>query len=432
MCKHLILVFSILICFQADLAAQAQTARQDTLRELMRRIDILAEEIEKFKLGEVAERKYESRYGMGPAASQVYHLKKSGASLAGYGEVTYQDFSRENDQGAPSGRTNEIDFLRLIVYTGFRFNERLLFNAEIEFEHGSAAPGRPGEVSVEFGYVEAMLTPGLNVRAGMLLTPVGIVNEFHEPPTYLSVLRPETEAQIIPATWRANGAGILGATSGGFGYKLYVIESLVASRLSSSGIRGSRQFGARAIAEDFGVTGRVDYAGVPGLNVGASFFTGNTGQGQRDAANNEINARVNLVSAHAMFSYRGLEARALYARSTIGDVDSLNRILKLAGSQSIGKAQEGFYVTAGYNVLSLFMPGSQAAVYPFIQYEKLNTQKEVPTGFSLDLSKERANITYGVSYKPHPNVAFKLDYLNRDNEAGNAVDQFNLAVNYLF
>jgi hypothetical protein len=216
------------------------------------------------------------------------------------------------------------------------------------------------------------------------------------------------------------------------GYKLYVIESLVASRLSSSGIRSSRQHGARAIAEDFGVSGRVDYAGFPGLNVGASFFTGNTGQGLRDAANNEIDARVSLVSAHAMLSYRGIEARALYARSAVGDVDSLNRILQLAGSQSLGKAQEGFYLSAGYNVLSLFMPGSQAAVYPFIQYEKLNTQKEVPAGFSLDLSKERRNITYGVSYKPHPNVAFKLDYVNRGNEAGNAVDQFNLAVNYLF
>jgi hypothetical protein len=78
------------------------------------------------------------------------------------------------------------------------------------------------------------------------------------------------------------------------------------------------------------------------------------------------------------------------------------------------------------------MPTSQAAIYPFIQYEKLNTQKEVPAGFSLDPSKERTNVTYGMSYKPHPNVAFKLDWLNRDNEAGNAVNQFNLAVTYLY
>ncbi len=411
----------------------AQTVtRQDTLAELSRRIDILTQEIEKARLGEVAERKYESKYGLGPAASQVYHLKKTGVSLAGYGEVTYQDFSQETDAGVLSGRTNEIDFLRLIVYTGFRFNERLLFNAEIEFEHASTGSGRPGEVSVEFGYLEAMLAPALNVRAGMLLTPVGIINELHEPPTYFGALRPETESQIIPSTWRANGAGILGATGGGLGYKLYVIESLNASKFSSSGIRSGRQFGARAIAEDFALTGRVDYAGIPGVNFGASFFSGNTGQNLVDAAGGDLNARVNLVSVHALFSYRGLEARALYARSTLGDADSLNSFLKLTGNKSVGETQDGFYITAGYNVLALIKPNSQAAVYPFVQYEKLNTQKEVPAGFSLDLSRARTNITYGLSYKPHPNVAFKADYLNRKNEANTGVNQFNLAVNYLF
>ncbi len=407
-------------------------ARQDTLAELARRMDILTQEIEKAKLGEVAERRYESKYGMGPAASQVYHLKKTGVSLAGYGEMVYQDFSQETDQGSLSGRTNEIDFLRLILYTGFRFNERLLFNAEIEFEHGSAAAGRPGEISVEFGYIEAMLTPALNVRTGMLLMPIGIINEFHEPPTYFGALRPETESQIIPTTWRANGAGILGGTSNGLGYKLYFVESLNASKFSSSGIRSGRQYGAKAIAEDFGLTGRLDYAGVPGLNLGTSFFTGNTGQGMVDASGNDIKARVNLVSAHALVAYHGLEARALYARSTVGDVDSLNGVLKLAGSQSIGESQEGFYVSAGYNILALLKPDTQAGIYPFIQYEKLNTQKTVPAGFSVDHSKDRTNITYGLSYKPHPNVAFKLDYLNRDNEAGNAVNQFNLAVTYLY
>jgi hypothetical protein len=429
--SYLVLLTLVAMWQASGLFAQTMT-RQDSLAELARRIDVLTEEIERSRLGEVAERRYESKYGMGPAASQVYQLKKTGVSLASYGEVAYQDFAQETDQNTPAGRTDEIDFLRLIIYTGFRFNERLLFNAEIEFEHGSTGSGRPGEVSVEFGYVEAMLTPALNARAGMLLTPVGIINEFHEPPTYLGVLRPETESQIIPTTWRGNGAGIAGASNSGFGYKLYVIESLNAARFSSSGIRSGRQSGARAVAEDFALTGRLDYSGMPGLNLGASFFTGNTGQGIRDAADNEINARVNLLSVHALLSHRGLEARALYARSTIGEVDSLNSLLGVTGSQSLGEVQEGFYVTVGYNILSLFKPNSQAAIYPFIQYEKLNTQKEVPAGFSLDPSRERTNLTYGLSYKPHPNVAFKLDYLNRDNEAGNAVNQFNLAVTYLY
>lgn len=428
--------FVIVLAFEILSSAtklSAQVASQsDTLAELSRRIDILTQEIEKTKLGEVIERKYESRYGMGPAASQVYHLKKSGVSLAGYGEVLYQNFSKNADNNAPSGRLDEWDYLRHIVYTGFRFNERLLFNAEIEFEHGSTGSGKAGEVSVEFGYVEAMFNSNLSFRAGMVLLPVGIVNEQHEPPTYLGALRPETESQIIPSTWRGNGGGLVGSTASGLGFKLYLVESLNAAKFSASGIRSGRQSGARALAEDLALTGRVDYSGLSGLNLGASFFTGNTGQGLLDRAGRAIGARVTLFSTHAVVSYKGFEGRGVYARSTLAEVDSLNRVLNLTGNKSLGKTHEGFYFTLGYDVMPLLKPTAHVALIPFVQYEKLNTQKDVPRGFSLDDTKARANWTLGLSFKPHPNVAFKVDYLDRKNDAGTGVDQFNFAVTYLY
>lgn len=179
----------------------AQATAPDTLRELLRRIDILVQEVEGIRLGEVAERTYESRFGMGPAASQVYQLKKSGVSLAGYGEVLYQNLSRSTDAGIATAQKDEIDYLRHVMYVGFRFSERILFNSEMEVEHGSS--GRKGEVSMEFGYVEVRLGQALHARTGMLLVPVGIINELHEPTTFPGALRPETESAIIPTTWRA-------------------------------------------------------------------------------------------------------------------------------------------------------------------------------------------------------------------------------------
>jgi hypothetical protein len=35
-------------------------------------------------------------------------------------------------------------------------------------------------------------------------------------------------------------------------------------------------------------------------------------------------------------------------------------------------------------------------------------------------------------YKPHPDVAFKADYRNNWNGAGTAVNQWNIAANYMF
>ncbi len=422
----------VIILIQVGQVLAQQSTRQDTLRELMRKVEILTQEIEKTTLGEVVETEYEGKFGMGPAASKVYQLKKSGVSIAGYGEVVYNNFSDETDGGSPSGAVNQIDYLRHITYFGYRFNDWLLFNSEIEFEHAKTKEGSPGEVAVEFGYIEAELSTAVRIRAGMVLIPVGIVNEFHEPSTFHGSLRPETERSIIPATWRANGFGIVGSTEAGIGYKLYVTESLNASKFSSNGVRSGRQNGAKAVAEDLAISGRLNYTGIPGLDFGGSFFVGNTGQAMVDSTGAEVDAAFSLFSLHGMFARSGLELRVLYARSSVGDAAQLNGALGLTGSGSVGESQSGYYLTAAYDLLPLLVEGTSHYLAPFLQYEKFNTQDEVPSGFAKNLARERANFTLGLTYKPHPNVALKFDYIDRDNEADSAVDQFNIAVNYLF
>lgn len=431
--KALNIVFALALMAAPFCPVQVQAqalAQRDTLKELLRRIDILTEEIESLKLGAVAKKElqYESKFGMGPAASRVYQIERTGVSIAAYGEVVYENHSTERDDGSASGSPDQLDYLRHITYIGFRFNDWLLFNSEIEFEHGIAGGDEPGEVAVEFGYVEAAINSVLNVRAGMILVPVGIINEFHEPPTFHGSLRPETERSIIPTTWRANGVGLVGNSANGLGYKLYVTESLNASKFSSGGIRSGRQNGAEAIAEDIGLSGRLDYNGIPGLNIGGSFFIGNTGQNMADS----IEAGVRLFSLHVMFARRGLELRGLFAQSSIDEADKLNAALNLNGADSIGESQRGYYLTLAYDLMPLLIPGTTHALAPFVQFEHLNTQAEVPSGFAKNPALERTNISLGLTYKPHPNIAFKADYLNRDNKADTAVDQFNLAVNYLF
>jgi hypothetical protein len=63
---------------------------------------------------------------------------------------------------------------------GYKFSDKALFNSEIEFEHAST--GKRGSVSVEFAHLDFLLHPAANVRAGMVLVPMGFLNELHEPP----------------------------------------------------------------------------------------------------------------------------------------------------------------------------------------------------------------------------------------------------------
>ena len=49
-----------------------------------------------------------------------------------------------------------------------------------------------------------------NFRAGLVLVPMGFVNEIHEPTFFFGAERPEVERRIMPSTWRENGVGVFG------------------------------------------------------------------------------------------------------------------------------------------------------------------------------------------------------------------------------
>lgn len=404
--------------------AHSQT---DSLQEIRRQIEILTQEIERIKLGEVeSEVQYSPTRGLGAAASKVYSLKKTGVSIAGYGELVYQNYNKDRDDNVPTTQLDQLDYLRNIIYVGYRYNDWILFNSEVEFEHAST--GKGGTVSVEFGYVELMFSKHFNLRTGMVLPPMGITNEKHEPSLFLYTLRPQVEQLIIPSTWRTNGFGAYGEIIPSLNYSAYMVEGFVAKSFSDAdGIRGGRQSGAFSLVEDFGFTGKLEYNGINGAIFGVSFYQGNSGQSTKDSLGT-ISAATTILSAHTEFAWKGLEARALYAMST---VDQAGRVSKLAG-KTVGSEMNGYYVSIGYDIIPHIVPGSEHALLPFVFYETYNTHAAVAAGFVQNKALDRATTAIGVSYKPHPNVAFKIDYRDNSNKANTGNDQWNVAVNYLF
>jgi hypothetical protein len=413
---------------------QGETDTRETTEqkvdELERQIQVLAEELEKLKLGDVAEEEPPTgQYGFAPSASKVYGIDK-GVSIGGYGEVVFQDFADQRDDGSASGKLNEFDFLRAILYFGYKWNDRILFNSEFEFEHAST--GKKGEASVEFAYLDFFLRPEVNLRGGLLLIPVGFVNELHEPSVFHGATRPQVERVIVPTTWRENGAGAFGDL-GPFSYRTYVVAGLTSTGFSSSSaLRGGRQKGSKSLAEDLAWTGRFDLTEVPGLLLGVSFFVGGSGQGQQTAAGDIITGQVNLVDAHVQYNIRGWQFRGLFTRASIGDAAEINRANGLTGSDSIGSELGGGYVEAAFDLMSLRAGGSSWALTPFVRYEKLNTQAEVPTGFERNPANDRSVWTAGFDLKPHHSVVIKLDYQNFKNQENTGVNQWNIALGYLF
>ncbi|MFP3941432.1 MAG: hypothetical protein ACLF0P_14125, partial [Thermoanaerobaculia bacterium] len=85
---------------------------------------------------------------------------------------------------------------------------------------------------------------------------------------------------------------------------------------------------------------------------------------------------------------------------------------------------------AGYDVLAA--RSSVRELIPYVRWEEFNTQDEVPAGFAADPATDVESLTLGVAFKPIDQVIVKADYQDYDNAAGTAVDQFNVALGYIF
>ena len=401
------------------------------LAELARRIDLLAAELEKLRLGESAPELIAEGpgvAGLGPAASKVYAVEQ-GLSIGGYGEMVYQGFDSSRDDGAASGKKDEIDFLRAVLYFGYKWNDDWLFNSEIEWEHAKAGEGQRGEVAVEFAYLERRIRPEINARAGLLLVPMGFINELHEPTAYLGARRTGIEQAILPTTWRENGLGVFGEV-GPITYRSYLMNGLEAERFAAGGIRSARQNGAKANAEDLAWVGRVDWTAIPGFVAGLSGYLGDSAQGLSDAEG-KLSVETRLLEAHAEWRGAGFQVRGLWVEGDLDGVARLNQRLALTGNRSVGEKLGGYYLEAGYNVLSR-VADSRQTLMPFARWESYDSQREVPPGFARNPANELEVLTVGVNWKPIEQLTFKADWQDINNGAGSGVDQFNLALGYIF
>jgi len=417
----------------ADARASGTGLPADRLAELERRLDVLAAELEKLRSGSAAEEApLAPGHGLGPAASKIYG-KDRGVAIGGYGEALYQNYSTRADDGSPTELEDTIDLLRAVFYFGYKFDKGIVFNSEIEYEHASTGEGdeERGEVSVEFAYLDFPVGKSWGIRAGQQLTPIGMINELHEPPIFLGARRPDVETVIIPSTWSEVGVGGYGSW-GPIEWRANLMAGLDAEGFEASGIREGRQSGSQSLTDGIGFAGRLDWTPLPGLLVGGSGYVGNSGQNLNDAAGSPIRARTTLYDLHADWKWRGLQARAVIAQGRIGDTDRLNEVLGFAGTESIGKANHGWYGELGYDVLSGRETGAGAALIPYARYERYNTQDDVPDGFTPDPADAVRVRTCGIAYKPIPNIVIKADHQEYSNDAGTGVDRINVSMGYLF
>ena len=420
---------------QKELTALKEEKKKEQ-EEATRRTSLLAEEFENLRtqLTVPEEVDLKSLYGLGPAASKIYQVER-GFSIGGYGEAYY----RKDVGDKKSSDIDTSDFLRFVLYTGYKFSDWIVLNAELEFEHASTSTG--GSVSVEFAYLDFLLSEKLdiplNVRMGMLLVPLGIVNELHEPVYFNGVERPELERRIIPSTWRENGVGIWGQLTPQLEYRLYAINGLDGEDFRDNGIRSGRQKGGEVRAEDIAFAGRLDYRPLQSLTLGASVYHGNSGQGRTftwddpmtgEEQRDKLDISTTIWEVHGIYRQAGLEMRGLFAMSHLGDAADLSR----AKNRTVAQNMLGGYFELAYDVLPWLYPGTEMSLSPFLRFSYLDLQNNMPAGFTANGNRKYRIWTPGLSFKPHPQVVMKVDYRNFNTIKGMRAQEINFGMGFVF
>lgn len=442
LCGALLLAF---VSPAATWAADAgQIARDDRIEQLEKQVQILADELSRVRTQVAVPEQAElaTAYGFGPAASKIYGIER-GLSIGGYGEYNYTNLV--NDEG---GNLDRADALRTVLYFGYKFSESIVFNSEIEFEHGSTEDPRNGEeagaASVELASLDFFHSPALNFRAGLLLAPMGFVNEVHEPPFFYGVQRPEVERRIIPSTWRNLGAGIFGQLGENFEYRAYVMTGFNGSRFSDAGFRSARQAGNHALAEDLAIVVRGDYTCdcVPGLQLGASLYVGEVDQDTGDTlidtgaptadGRSIADARLTMAEGHVQYRSGPWSTRMLAAYTHLGNAADFNASLGRPATAPIAEDMFGAYAEVAYDVWPHLFGDGERSLEPFVRLEYVDTQFDVPSGFTANRNRTYWVRTGGVNYHPHPNVVLKLEYRDMDARRGTRPDELALGVGFAF
>lgn len=417
-----------------SLAVVASLSMAATNEELYKEIQNLKKEMNEMKssqaeqndamLEEIANSsyddgtKYESVGSMGEAASKVYHSNNE-VSIGGYGEYKYRkynDFKNYASSTANDTRNKgEFNIVRFVPYIGYKFNDWIVMNTEIEFEDGGAKSDNSKNYKyaiVEFSYLDFLIKESFGVRVGHILVPFGQINLNHEPVAYLTSDRPTVETIIIPSTWHTNGVLAHGKFDE-FEYYAGVISSPDAGGFIEGRYIQQGRLGARQFTDDVSFVFRGTYDFGDGLNVGASFMYGNsTVQDEKKPGSSNdrsSNAKVSMTMSEVHLSYKnkGFDIKALAVMGSLGgDVSELSADIE----QSISTDVNGQYLTVGYNILNSF--NSKHALYLVAEVERLDMDASSTTKY-VD-NHRFLEYTGALAYYPDPKVVIKADYILRD------------------
>ena len=325
-------------------------------------------------------------------------------TIGAYGEMSYNQ---------PEGDNGKLDVHRLVMFLGYRFNDKTQFVSEIEVEHVE-------EIFVEQAFVNYNVANNVNLRGGLMLVPMGIINEYHEPTTFNGVERPTIDNVIVPTTWRELGVGVSGKFNDiSLGYQVYVFNGFKSTLADGEGgvsgvlrgkdgLRKGRQKGIKSTVDSPTLSTKLDYYGISGLRLGLAGYFGKTQAADEIEDLEGANIGISMLGLDVRYTYQRFTARGQFIHASLSDTDKYNALT----GKDLGSALQGWYIEGAYNLLPM---SKKQKLFAFARYENYNTHASTAGTLQKNEAYDRTDVTTGLSYHIAPGVVVKGDYQFRSN-----------------
>lgn len=367
------------------------------------------------------------------------------AIVGGYMDIQFRSQRKASIENGFGGITNNFDQQRFVPFIFADITEHVKFASEIEIEHGireEGGPDRELEFGLEFAHIDYLVKEPFNLRAGILLLPIGKFNLLHDSPLNDLTDRPLVSQFIIPTTVSETGAGFYGTMYPGriskVDYEFYVTTGPCGYETNGAptvneekGTRGARQRKCTAddgfdINNGKAVVGRLAYSPVLGVEVAGSGYYGNAAPfGNYNPLS--ITA-IDWTLQRGPFELIG-EAAWAYARgnsraisgNTIGvppgPAPTPGTLLTgISGNSGLGippQRMNGFYIQGNYHFMPEFLAklapkrfGEGSTLTAVVRYDRVTTNLDNRSGGFGDIEQ----ISFGLNYRPVEDTVFKMSY----------------------
>ncbi|HRX28078.1 MAG TPA: hypothetical protein P5235_01725 [Saprospiraceae bacterium] len=373
------------------------------------------------------------------ASSNSFLEKLNLFSLEGYGAMNYYHFDWQTD----TTKRDAIDNERLVLEFGYRWNDKIKLNTEIEFEHGGTGSevefdrfeefgefefdiNKGGEVLIEQMNLEFNLAKNLNVQVGRVKVPFGLMFVRDEPTDYLTAINSEMESQILPENWTDNGFLIQGNFGGSkYKYHFSLTNGLDGSAFNSANWikRGNQARFEMVNAENFALCARLDYVANAAFSVGFSMYGSKSTSDNRPKPDLSISTPLGLGEIHTSLHYKYLSLSCMLMYGKLANSETLSNFNRnLSNNLNVKRTPVGASCLGAFSELALKVIGVESLLKNnlenselllYLRYDFYDTMFSTEGLIFNNPRWQRQSWSIGTVYKIIEDVQFKLQFSDR-------------------